>query len=1267
MSARGSGGGSGKDGLLKDLRKQVSVLEDDLRARSDLVEMYRERLGAEYGKAYEAGRTAATYEAWRDERVTQVAAAWVLGCVFVRFCEDNGLIARPWLAGIGERLKDAEDHDAAFFATNPEQNDRDWIIAAFDHLAGTNPTVAGLFDRAHNPLWEIEPSYEAATGLLKFWRRVGADGEIVHKFVDKDLDTRFLGDLYQDLSEHARKTYALLQTPVFVEEFILDLTLEPAVAEFGLEPVVEIHDGHGGVRELPAGLRTIDPACGSGHFLLGMFERLLEKWRDADKVADEWTLIRRALDSVHGCDKNPFAVAIARFRLLVAVLKAADKRRLDALGEFPINIAVGDSLLHGRDAGREHDTLPEEEEGDSEPFLYRTEDVGNFQERIDLLGRSSYHVVVGNPPYITVKDKQENKNYRRAYFACSGTYALSVPFAQRIFELALRGSGSTRSLAGFTGQITSNSFMKREFGKSLIESFFQGGEYRDPRTGAKRDFPGIELTRIIDTSGAYIPGHGTPTVILTGRNRTAYQGEKIEAILGIQSEPERPKNVSSGSVWNAIVKQVKEGPVVSPWVSREVAERSRFSRHPWSIGGGGSGELLSALAKQGRRFRHESDEIGLAVVTGEDSAFIAAGHRSVICKKIPLQRAAEGSDIRDWGIERFIWLTSAHSYDWSVMGEGEIRALIKHLWPLRDLLYERKKFSISLRDRGATWYEWREVYPSKLDAKALIAFPLVATHNSFYLEFGTVAFKHSVTVIKLPKGATEDEHVALLGVLNSSTACFWLKQVCHNKGGGGIGGGIASEEWEKFYEFTGTKLQELPLPAQFSLLLGRSLDTLAQELATHEPSAICAADEPPTRPRLEAAHDAWTRTRQRMIALQEELDWEVYHSYGLLTDAEKTRLIVPSPTSTTIPQVKLGERAFEIVLARKQAAGELETAWFDRHGSTPVTEIPAHWPEWYRDIVQARIDTISARRDLALIERPECKRRWASDPWEKREKAALRAWLLDRCEDRSLWFHVLNDFVQPRTLTIAQLADELEKLTDAKAILNTAHLYATHLGKPNLSLTQVLTDVVDAEHVPYLAAYRYKDTGLRKRAQWEDVWEQQRQEDRTGERLNIPVPPKFTSADFAKQSYWSNRGKLDVPKERFVSYLDVSPDSDPTLLLGWAGWDQRDQATALLNLVSERRKQQDWPAERLVPLLAGIAELMPWLRQWFGEVDEEWGEESAAEEFQSFLDGELASAQLTPRVLSDWRPVKKARARKATPTAAQTKTTGTTKMVEDNE
>ncbi|MCL6299072.1 BREX-2 system adenine-specific DNA-methyltransferase PglX [Streptomyces kronopolitis] len=1238
MSARNGG----QNGLLKDLRKQVTLLEDDLRARSESVEEYRDRLTAEYTRAYAADRTAATYESWRDERVTQAAAAWVLGCVFVRFCEDNGLIERAWLAGVGERLKDAEDHDAAFFSANPEKNDRDWIVAAFDHLAGTNPTVAGLFDRAHNPLWEIAPSYEAATALLKFWRRVDSDGELIHSFVDGDLNTRLLGDLYQDLSEQARKTYALLQTPVFVEEFILDLTLEPAVEEFGLEPVVKIRE-HGVYRELPPGLRTIDPACGSGHFLLGLFERLLAKWRNEDKSADEWTLIRRALNSVHGCDKNPFAVSIARFRLLIAALKAAGAGRLDAAPGFPINVAVGDSLIHGRGAPkRESETMFSLSGETMESFFYRPEDIDEYAEHCDLMTRDTYHVVVGNPPYITVKDKRENLNYR-VYESCSGKYALSVPFAERLFQLAVRTSGSNRE-AGYVGQITANSFMKREFGKKLIEDFFRLK---------------VHLTHIVDTSGAYIPGHGTPTVILVGRNNIPRPNEPIRAVLGVRGEPSQPTEAPQGVVWKAIVGQLHKPGSESEWISVTEAGRSSFASYPWSLSGGGAGGVVATLDQMPGTLRRKADgTIGFHVVLGDDDVFVA-NEVPPPWKQLhaPHKSFTTGDDVRDWRASSSValWPYRKKEADDSLQDT-------QLFWPHRTGLRNGLAFGKTREQRGMSWHEHTMLSWPRTDSPMLIAFSCISTHNHFFLSQDHRLHNRHAPVIKLPEGARENEHLALLGVLNSSTACFWLKQVSQSKGNGGIGGGISDEPWEHRYEFTGTKLQEFPLPVQLPLHLGRTLDALAHELAAQEPSIICSPDEVASRARLDTADDAWSRTRQRMIALQEELDWEVYHSYGLLTDAEKARLTAPSPTSSTIPQVKLGERAFEIVLARKQAAGEIKTAWFDRHSSTPITEIPTHWPDWYQDIVQARIDTITSRRDLALIERPECKRRWAADPWEKREKAALRTWLLDKCEDKSLWFQVLNDFVQPRTLTVGQLADELENQPDAKTILNTASLYAAHLGKPNLTLTQVLQDVIEAEHVPYLAAYRYKFTGLRKRAQWEDVWEQQREEDRTGERRNIPVPPKYTSADFLKQSYWSNRGKLDVPKERFVSYPDASPGSDPTLLLGWAGWDHRDQATALLNIVSERRKQQDWSGEQLVPLLAGINEQLPWLRQWFGEVDDEWGEESAAEEFQSFLDGELAREQLTPAALAEWRPAKKTRARKAT-----TAKTAKKKAAEDDE
>ena len=202
-------------------------------------------------------------------------------------------------------MKRAQDEHDMFFRQRPTASERDYFEQCFAGV-GKLPGMTNFFDRRHNPLWRVGPTADAAKSLLDFWRKSDPDtGRIIHDFTDPEWSTRFLGDLYQDLSEAARKKYALLQTPIFVEEFILDRTLEPAIETFGLQAV-----------------RLIDPACGSGHFLLGAFARLLDHWQRREPGAPRRELVQRALDAVHGVDLNPYAVAIARFRLLLAAWQA---------------------------------------------------------------------------------------------------------------------------------------------------------------------------------------------------------------------------------------------------------------------------------------------------------------------------------------------------------------------------------------------------------------------------------------------------------------------------------------------------------------------------------------------------------------------------------------------------------------------------------------------------------------------------------------------------------------------------------------------------------------------------------------------------------------------------------------------------------------------------------------------------------------------------------------------------------------------------------
>ncbi|NMO57592.1 BREX-2 system adenine-specific DNA-methyltransferase PglX [Actinoplanes sp. TBRC 11911] len=1157
---------------LKALQGQVKFLVDDLREVVAANDELRSSLKGEWKAAGKAQRTAGTFESWLEDVLDQAAVAWVLGCVFVRFCEDNELISKIWIGGptsVAPAERAVQDRQG-YLVSNPRNNDRHWLREAFTYLAGLRPT-GKIFDK-HNPVWRFDISGLAAEKLSEFFRR--GDGYV--SLQSSGLETRFLGDLYQNLSAHARETYALLQTPEFVEEFILDRTFEPAYKEFGL---VET--------------KVIDPTCGSGHFVLGAFDRLINRWKEREPATDVRELVQRALDQVTGVDINPFAVAVARFRLMIAALNACGVKELETAPTFNLRLAVGDSLLgwsreESTHQGQLDVDVQQDREEEEKAFAYYSED---FDELAQYLRPNQYSVVVGNPPYITVKEKALNDLYRKRYSACSGKYALTVPFAQLFFKLGRRGDNNGDG-AGYVGQITANSFMKREFGKKLINEFFAGE---------------VELIEVVDVSGAYVPGHGTPTVVLIGQNRLVsqrYSGH-IRAILGVRGEPSQPADPAAGLVWSAIVRQIDEPSSESQWVSSTDLDRSVLTRHPWSLTGGGASALMEEInAGSPSKIAQIADSVGITSFTLEDDLYVQPT-KSFLRRRIPAsyhRPMVLGDGIRDWDLTVPDEAAFPYDVDFNPVDTRECEPLHRFMWPAKTSISNSLMFGNQTKvDSGLSWSEFGRLTASKLRSPLSIAFAEVATHNHFVLDRGGNVFKQTAPVIKLTSVATEDDHLQLLGVLNSSTACFWLKQVSHNKAGSGIGRGIQPESWMDRYQFNATKLESFPLPAEYPHRLATILDQSAARLAALDPTEI-SRGAAPTRDLLAQARDAWSTMRARMIALQEELDWQTYHLYGLIDD---------DLSLDDVPPIGLGERAFEIVLAREVAAGEIETQWFERHGSRPITELPSHWPEEYRAVVAKRIAVIESDRNIGLIERPECKRRWATKGWDAMQAEALRRWLLDRLEAPGLWGGA------PTPLSVVQLADRLRQDDDFQSVLS---LWA---GSDQLDVAKALSRLVADEHVPYLPSLRYNPTGLRKRVQWERTWELQRRED-DGEKIDIPVPPKYGSGDFAKTSYWRNRGKLDVPKERFVSYPGAGRDGDATLLLGWAGWDHVAQAQALATVYLDRKMQAGWGKEGLLPLLAGVAELEPWLKQWFDEPRPGFPG-SPAKFFTTFLDGELAN------------------------------------------
>ena len=457
------------------------------------------------------------------------------------------------------------------------------------------------------------------------------------------------------------------------------------------------------------------------------------------------------------------------------------------------------------------------------------------------------------------------------------------------------------------------------------------------------------------------------------------------------------------------------------------------------------------------------------------------------------------------------------------------------------------------------------------------------------------------------------------GLLNSSIACFWLKQVCHNKGGGGIGGGLATELWEQFYDLNATPINAFPVPSQRPLHLTQSLEAEAEAFSAELPERILAAECPDTR-RLQDAHERAQAHLFRMISLQEELDWRVYHLYGLLDED----LSLPPDE---VPPLRLGDRPFEIIMARQMAAGELETTWFDRHNSEPITELPRAWSDRYREVVQRRLQMIETNRDVALIEQPEYKRRWNLPSWEELEQAALKNWLLGRMEASDIWHeHTL--------VSCSQLRDVLAR--DA-SWLGAAEIY--NRG-PLENLDDVVIRLVIAESVPFLPVLRYTETGRQKREEWERVWVLQRRED-AGETVEIPVPAKYRAADFQRPDYWRLRGALDIPNERFIRYPSLERDADVSPVIGWAGWSHLDQARAIASYYQQMRTQEGWEPERLKPILAGLLDLKPWLTQWYNDLDPESGVR-LGEYFVQFAESQCQELGFSPEEIQAWQPIRTA-------------------------
>ena len=257
-------------------------------------------------------------------------------------------------------------------------------------------------------------------------------------------------------------------------------------------------------------IKAIDPACGSGAYLLGLLHELVKIRRNIDTIDEtrESSIFDIKLEiitnSIFGVDRDEFATQIAMLRLWISL--AIESEHPIYLPNLDFNIERGDSLLAPNPtqftfdvSGAIESAKKLQEKKDlyvrskgEQVFILRKE-IRNEEQKIrDLLGNEEtlertvdfrvhfqhvfaqnggFDFVLANPPYVSAIDHKKasietRKRLAKQYSTASGTWDLYIPFIQRSCQL-LRPNG----VSVF---INPNKYLAAPYGKSLREFILKG-------------------------------------------------------------------------------------------------------------------------------------------------------------------------------------------------------------------------------------------------------------------------------------------------------------------------------------------------------------------------------------------------------------------------------------------------------------------------------------------------------------------------------------------------------------------------------------------------------------------------------------------------------------------------------------------------------------------------------------------------------------------------------------------------------------------------
>lgn len=770
--------------------------------------------------------------------------------IFLRICEDRGVEPYGQLQALlnGQNIygrlrylyEQADDrYNSGLFHFHKEQDRAESPDDLTPSLKIDDKVLKEILGRLYYPQSPYEFSV-LPTEIL---------GQVYEQFLGKVIRLTSGHQAKIEEKPEVKKAGGVYYTPAYIVEYIVKQTV--GVLCDGKTP------------KQIAKLTVLDPACGSGSFLLGAYRYLLTYHRDwylkdgqekhrkelFQTASGEWRLTtqekkRILLNNIYGVDIDSQAVEVTKLSLLLKVLEGESdetlKRQLSfvherALPDLGQNIKCGNSLI-GPDyfSGQ---LMPDDEEMRRvNPFDWKAE----FPA---IMKAGGFDTVVGNPPYVRQEALSEFKDYlAQRYEAYDGVADLFAYFMEKSVMLLREG--------GRFSFIVSSSFLRTTYGEALR------------RTLKKQ----AAVLRIVDFGGLAVFENAKDTYVCIPLLAKTKQPPRIEV--------SRIPSLDFASLDDSAIDH------------RFTIPQERLTENAWSLKSDEEAAVFDKVMKAGKSLgEYVEGKFFRGVTSGLNGAFIinSETRKALIQKDKTSEKLIKplfgGEDVRRYYVEDSgMWLIFARRG----VEIGRYPAIQEHLSKWKAELTPKKSSSDKV-GRKPGRYEWYEIqddvaYYPIFDGPKII-FPDICKAPRFFLDRSGRYLANTAYCL-----GVDDPY--LLGILNSRLFWFAISNLS-------IPFGVRAGQYR--YRLIYQYMEKVPIRViDFTSMAdkekhGRMLTLVEGMLELHQ--RLTAAKTPADKDRL-----------QRQIDVtDQEIDRLVYGLYGL---TEEELAIVEAASVATSSKVK---------------------------------------------------------------------------------------------------------------------------------------------------------------------------------------------------------------------------------------------------------------------------------------------------------------------------------------------------------------------------